>query len=167
MKKAYLITYFYSGTESHLKQVVEVIDSLGKKTAVQQTAKSYTVVLVTTDGNVDAVVIRNKIAERLNPFDENVSVARMVLTDHAETHGINLMLSDGESNSGQDEPRNFSRFNSRHEALLAYLMEKPHWVNLNGIGATIAVDFNEWCWLPIRKNGIYERNGKYDKYITR
>jgi hypothetical protein len=162
-----MITYFYNGTESHLKQVVEVIGSLGKKTAIQQTAKSYTVVLVTNDENVDAVVIRNKIAERLNPFNENVSVARMVLEDHAETNEINLVLSDGDSDSGQDEPRNFSRFNSRHEAFMAYQRENPKWVYQDGIGVASHVDFSEWCWLPIRKDGIYEKNGKYDKYLNR
>ena len=168
MKKAYLITYFHTGTKSHLKQVVEVIDSIGKKNAIQQTAKSYTAILVPTDENVDASVIRKKISEKLNPFDENVSVARMVASDYSETDGIGCgKIVEACACEDGREPRNFSRFNSKQEAYLAYQREKPRWVYQNGMGGVMAVDFNEWVWLPIRKNGIYERNGKYDKYINK
>ena len=167
MKKAYVITYFYTGAESRLKQVVEVIDSLGKKTAVQQTAKSYTVILFPSGENDDAVSIRNKISYHLNPFSENVSVARLVVSDYAETNGLHCAEEIEEySNEEGEVPRNFSRFASRHEAYIAYQMEKPKWVYPDGIGVAIAVDFNDWCWLPIKKDGIYERNGKYDKYLN-
>ena len=56
----------------------------------------------------------------------------------------------------EKEKRNFERFANRHEAFVQWQKEKPRWVYPDGVNATIVIDFNQWCWLPIKPNGIYE-----------
>ena len=168
MKKSYLITYFYTGKESHLSQIVEVMDCIGRKNAIQQTARSYSVILVPDEEGIDASEIRKRIAERINPFDENVAVARIVPTDYSETDGVGCGKAiEGCYDGSGEEVRNFNRFYNMIDAKRAYEMENPRWVYPDGIGVSTKVDFVEWCWLPIRKDGIYEKNGKYDKYLNR
>ena len=47
---------------------------------------------------------------------------------------------------------------------MAFELENPRWVYDDGVNMAIKMDLDEWCWLPIKGDGIYERS-KYEKYI--
>lgn len=53
--------------------------------------------------------------------------------------------------------RNFENYATRHEAYLAFkaLEKHPYWFEDDGIKAYIAVDFDEWIWLPVSENPAY------------
>lgn len=60
--------------------------------------------------------------------------------------------------------RNFERFDNRHDAYVQWQKEKPRWVYPDGVNAAIVIDFDKWCWLQIKRDGIYEKS-KYEKYL--
>ena len=55
--------------------------------------------------------------------------------------------------------RNFENYRNRHEAFLAFDSLKspcrPYWFADDGIKAYIAVEFDEWLWLPVQDSPAY------------
>lgn len=119
-------------------------------------------VLPTNQDNTCAT-IRNLIREDVDVFSDKVMVS---LISHDYASYVNW--DDGESlvgcESSTQEKRNFERFETRHEAYVAFELENPRWVYNDGINTAIKMEFEEWCWLPIKGDGIYERR-KYQKYL--
>lgn len=108
--------------------------------------------------------ICNLIREEINVFEDKVMVSR-ISPDYVSY--INWGEGDkliGEDNEVGKEKRNFERFDNRHEAFLAFELEKPRWVYDDGVNMAINISLDEWCWLPVKPDGIYERS-KYQKYI--
>lgn len=167
MKKSYCITYKTNkanvNNESLIKQKLEAIGSCEE---VLHYPRALVYFLVPDKEGFGAREIVSDIRSVLNPFDDMLMVVGIRNDDCAKTDNWCDSIIEKCDKFEGDEKRNFSRFNSRHEAFMAYQRERPKWVYQDGIGAAIAVDFNEWCWLPIRKDGIYEKNGKYDKYLN-
>lgn len=107
--------------------------------------------------------IRNLIRKDVDVFSDKVMVS-LISPDCASF----VNWDDGDSlvsgESFTKVKRNFERFDTRHEAFVAYELEKPRWVYDDGVNMAINMDLDEWCWLPIKPDGIYERS-KYQKYI--
>ena len=119
---------------------------------------------LTTDEKHDAKTIRDSIRPLVDIFYDIIFVARYYPIDRAMT---NLTLADVSESKGIDDidgKRNFNRFGSRMEAKAAYERERPNWWMKYGGGSSVPVGFEEWLWLPIRKDGIYER-GENERYL--
>ena len=147
------------------ERVKQTIRSLGKWVEEESGVIGVTHMKV-MPSNQDSTcsTICNLIREEINVFEDKVMVSR-ISPDYVSY--INWGEGDkliGEDNEGGKETRNFERFDNRHEALLAFELEKPRWVYDNGVSMTIHMDLDEWCWLPVKQDGIYERS-KYQKYI--
>ena len=165
MKKAYIVTYVSpdGNSRSAVKTQLELI---GKFHQLTDSGRQASWLCIPTEEGENATSIRAKLLLALAPFTDGVFVARVDALDAAETDKCKCMgLLEGCKGENESELRNFNRFSSRHEAFVQYQIEKPRWIYSDGIGAAISVDFDEWCWLPVRKDGIYEKNGKYDKFL--
>lgn len=120
-------------------------------------------VLPTNQDNTCATV-RDLIRTDVDVFSDKVMVS-LISPDYASF----VNWDTGEEHVGQNESlekskRNFERFETRHEAFVAFELEKPRWVYNDGINVAIKMELEEWCWLPIKGDGIYERS-KYEKYL--
>ena len=62
--------------------------------------------------------------------------------------------------------RNFERFKTRHEALLAYreLHPVPLWIPTDGILCAEVVSFDDWLWLPQTEENRYSHK-EHDKWL--
>lgn len=108
--------------------------------------------------------ICNLIREEINVFEDKAMVSR-ISPDYVSY--INWGDGDkliGEDNAGGKEKRNFERFDTRHEAFVAYELEKPIWVYDDGVSMGIRMEFEEWCWMPYKPDGVYEKR-KYEKFL--
>lgn len=168
MNKIYLVTYkSENGVQANLDKIKEQLRLLGDVTEWVNTRRIFLAYVFTADEKLDAVAIRNKLKECINPFEEGVAALEVNEWNIADTDMckcIEFKRSPRSSYIEKNEPRNFSRFKTRHEAFVAYDMERPVWVYPDNIGNAIVMDINEWLWMPIKKGGQYER-GKYDKYL--
>ena len=147
------------------ERVKQTIRSLGKWVEEESGVIGVThMKVVPSDQDTTCSTICNLIREEVNVFEDKVMVSR-ISPDYVSY--INWESGDkimGEADADGKEKRNFERFDNRHEALLAFELEKPRWVYDNGVSMTIHMDLDEWCWLPVKPDGIYERS-KYQKYI--
>ena len=165
MKKAYIVTYVSTDgmNRNAVKNKLELIGSFRQLT---DSGRQASWIVIPTDESASAASIRSQIFTTLSPFTEGISVIRADALDAADTEKAKCVeffsKCKGENENGL---RNFNRFNSKHEAFLQYQMEKPRWAYADGIGMAISVDFDDWCWLPIKEDGIYEKDGRYDKYL--
>ncbi|MBO6031837.1 MAG: hypothetical protein J6Q22_10390 [Prevotella sp.] len=108
--------------------------------------------------------LSDRIRTEIDVFADKVMVS-LISRDYVRF----INWGDGEkllkdNDSGESPMRNFQRFENRHEAFLAFELEKPRWVYDDGVNMAIKMDLDEWCWLPIKGDGIYERS-KYEKYL--
>ena len=166
MNKIYLVVY-KSNDGGNLDKIKEQLQLLGKIAECVTTRKVFSAFVMPTDEKVNAVAIRNKMRECINPFEEGTAAIEVNELDMADTDSCKCLNFEKKPQSDisiKDEPRNFSRFKTRHEAFVAYEMEKPIWTYPDNIGNAIRMDIGEWLWMPIKKNGQYER-GKYEKYL--
>ena len=165
MKKAYIVTYVNDKAGINRQLMQEQLQTLGLYTELSHTARMASWLLIAEDESVSAATIKNRIFLAMKPFEDSISVVRIDANDAA---GVNCLdtkeFLEKCKVEGGDEPRNFERFRTKHEAFLQYELEKPRWVYEDGIGVAVKVDFDDWCWLPIRKDGIYEKR-KYQSYI--
>lgn len=120
-------------------------------------------VLPTNQDNTCAT-IRNLIRADVDVFTDKVMVS-LISSDYVSYINWNddEDILKGESQDGK-VMRNFERFATRHEAFLAFELEKPRWVYNDGVNMGIAMELDEWCWLPVKGDGIYEHS-KYEKYL--
>lgn len=165
MKKAYIVTYV-SPDGMNRNAVKNKLELIGSFRQLTDSGRQASWIVIPTDESASAASIRTHIFTSLSPFAEGVSVIRADALDAADTDKSKcvdfISRCKGENANGL---RNFNRFNSRHEAFLQYRKEKPRWVYADGIGAAISVEFDQWCWLPIKEDGIYEKDGRYDQYL--
>lgn len=166
MKKAYIVAYVNDKEGINLNLMRDQLRAIGMTKELAHGARTALWFLIPEDEAVSAATIKNRIFSSMNPFEDSIRVIRIDANDVAETNGLDSteFLSQCKD-SHSDEPINYSRFKSRHEAYLQYRLEKPIWVYDDGIPNGIVVDFSDWCWLPIKKDGMYEKR-KYEKYIN-
>ena len=119
---------------------------------------------VATDGNHDAKTIRDGIRPLLDVFYDVLCVVRYNPMDKATVNAVLPEVAEAKGGNDIDGKRNFNRFSSRREAKAAYERERPNWWMKYGGGSTLPVIFEEWLWLPIRKDGVYERS-ENEKYL--
>lgn len=167
MKRPYMIAYV-SKTDalSKVGAVMEKLSVIGSYQEIVRSIKSNVGILFPDKEGLDARAIRDEIRSVIKPFTESVIVVGINDLDYAMTDNQGESTFSRKVGDEGDEPRNFSRFSDMREARLAYQRENPKWVNPDGSGVAMDIDFLDWCWLPVRKDGIYERNGKYDKYLN-
>jgi len=166
MNKVYLVAYESENGEN-IDKIKEALSLLGKVSIWVDTGKVLSAFVITTDEKIDAVAIRNKMQESINPFEEGVGAIEVNELDMADTNTLGCFAWK-KSGLGRisvaKEDRNFDRFKTRHEAFVAYEVERPVWTYPDNIGNVIRMDIDEWLWMPIKKDGRYER-GKYEKYL--
>ena len=68
--------------------------------------------------------------------------------------------------------RNFERFKTKREAYLSYLelsklKKTPIWDENDDIPCGTVVDFSDWCWLPVKEDGIYRESEYLKQYLGR
>lgn len=165
MKKAYIVTYVNDKAGINRQQMQEQLQTIGAYKELSHAARTASWMIIPDDEAANASMIKNKLFAALKPFEDSISIVRIDANDVADTDGLDSteFLTKCKGNS-RDEPLNFSRFSSRHEAFLQYQLERPMWIYDDGTQYGVGVDFAEWCWLPIRKDGMYEKR-KYQSYI--
>jgi hypothetical protein len=165
VKKAYIVTYINDKEGINRQLMQEQLQTIGAYKELSHAARTASWMIIPDDEAANASAIKNKLFSALKPFEDSISVVRIDANDAA---GVNCLdtkeFLEKCKVESSDEPRNFERFRTKHEAFLQYELEKPRWVYEDGIGAAILVEFDEWCWLPIRKDGIYDKR-KYQSYI--
>jgi hypothetical protein len=165
MKKVYYIEVKSGTTKKplHKEHIKEKIQILGAMMVSQNGLYNASYLLIPSDEGKSSLDIKREISQVVDPFSVEVNVYGMDSLSTATSNESIVQFI--EQSWGHDkEPRNFSRFNTRHEAYMAYKRENPMWVYNDGIGAAVNVAFADWCWLPIKKDGIYEQT-KYAKYL--
>ena len=118
-----------------------------------------------TDQNMECSDVRDSVRAVVDVFEDKVVVVR---DDGDYVSVLNYEVPSGfvnDSDEGGKSKRNFDRFGNRHEAFQVYLKERPCWVYDDGIASGIKIDFSEWCWLPVKPDGIYPKKD-FDKYIN-
>ena len=146
-------------------RVRQTLQELGK-VVEEDSDTPYVFVMKLLPDNQDYTcsTLSDRIREEIDVFADKVMVAR-ISSDYVSfinwDDGVKLLK---DIDSGESPMRNFQRFENRHEAFLAFELEKPRWVYDDGVNMAIKMDLDEWCWLPIKGDGIYERS-KYGKYI--
>ena len=145
--------------------VKQTLQGLGK-VVEEDSGIPYVFIMKVLPTNQDntCTTIRNLIRADVDVFSDKVMVS-LISRDYVSY----INWDDGEkllkdNDSGESPMRNFQRFENRHEAFLAFELEKPRWVYDDGVNMAIKMDLDEWCWLPIKGDGIYERS-KYQKYL--
>ncbi len=148
------------------KQIVE--DKLKEYGRVSQIGQDGGVLVSTWDveakEGLDSKTIRDGIRPSLSVFEDVLFVARYNKMDSATVNATIPESADAKNDGDIDGKRNFNRFGTRQEAKAAYERERPNWWVKYGGGSAVPVMFEEWLWLPIRKDGVYER-GENEKYL--
>ena len=164
MKKAFLVTFVstYGENATKFRRAVEMLGSvwdLGNSGFVKTTFLLFPYAEDST-----AKTIREALSKDIHPFSEGVAVIGLDVNDDSYANYGAIEELVGKCKSIDDVPRNFSRFKTRHEAFLAFELEKPRWVYDDGVNMGISIELDDWCWLPVKRDGIYERS-KYEKYL--
>lgn len=146
-------------------RVRQTLQDLGK-VVEEDSDTPYVFVMKLLPDNQDytCATLSDRIRTEIDVFADKVMVS-LISRDYVRF----INWGDGEkllkdNDSGESPMRNFQRFENRHEAFLAFELEKPRWVYDDGVNMAIKMDLDEWCWLPIKGDGIYERS-KYEKYL--
>ena len=165
--KAYLITYATEDAD-RITNFPREIGMLGNSAMVHgdDAASTISVVLIPSNENLDAKDIKGELVKKIDVFADSLLVTQVNPLNIGEKNCVAQaisLLEHGDKNESE-EIRNFSRFHSRHEGIVQYQKEKPQWAYESGILANLPISFEEWCWLPIKRDGIYDKN-KYEKYI--
>ena len=164
MMKAFNVILITKKPSSRVR-VRQTLQELGK-VVEEDSDTPYVFVMKVLPDNQDntCATLRDRIRAEIDVFDDKVMVALMS-SDYVSF----INWDDGEklqkdNDSGESPARNFQRFENRHEAFLAFELEKPRWVYDDGVTMAEKMDLDEWCWLPVKRDGIYERS-KYERYI--
>ena len=159
--KAYKVLLMSSLPQS-ITAVNEVLATIGKVAQVDVRGPTVFIYAVRPDNqDMTATDILDKVRAVVKVFGDKVLVT---VYDSDGVASLNLDMptelrpADEEDFTEREVQRNFSRFSTRHEAYLQWEKERPRWVYSDGVNMAITVDFNDWCWLPIRRNGIYEKS---------
>ena len=166
MNKIYLVIY-KSEDGRNLDKIKQELLLIGTVYENVNTRKVFSAFVAPTDEKIDAVEIRNRMKRNINPFEEGAAAIEVNELDMADTDICKCLVFQRmprEHLIEEDVQRNFHRFKTRHEAFVAYEVEKPIWTYPDNIGNAIRMDIDEWLWMPINKDGRYER-GKYEKYL--
>lgn len=146
-------------------KVKQTIQGLGKWVEEESGAVGLTVLrVIPSNQDNTCATIRDLIRADVNVFEDKVMVS-LISPDYVSfvnwNNGEEII---GDEDVGGKEKRNFERFDNRHDAYVAFGLEKPKWVYGDGVNMGTTMRFDDWCWLPVKRDGIYER-GKYEKYI--
>lgn len=162
--KAFNVLLITKNPNSSIR-VKQTLRGLGK-VVEEEPSVPYVFAMVVLPTNQDntCATIRNLIRADIDVFADKVFVS---VVDQDYVSYINWI--DGETllkdeASECKEKRNFERFRTRHEAFVAFELEKPKWVYDDGVNMGITMKLDDWCWLPVKGDGVYERS-KYEKYI--
>lgn len=159
--KAYQVLLMSSLPQS-ITAVNETLASIGKVAKVDVRGPTVFVYAVRPDNqDMTATDVLGKVRSVVKVFGDRVLVTRY---DSDSVANLNLDMPvelrpvDDDEIIDRNTERNFSRFSTRHEAYHQWIKECPRWVYNDGVNMAISVDFADWCWLPVRRNGIYERS---------
>jgi hypothetical protein len=164
MMKAFNVILITRNPNSSMR-VKQTLQDMGKMVEEDSGIPYVSVMKVLPDNqNNTCATIRNLIRADVDVFSDKVMVS-LISRDYVSY----INWDDGEkllkaNDSGESPMRNFQRFENRHEASLAFELEKPRWVYDDGVNMSIKMELDEWCWLPVKGDGIYERS-KYEKYL--
>ena len=146
-------------------RVRQTLQELGK-VVEEDSDTPYVFVMKLLPDNQDytCATLSDRIRAEIDVFADKVMVAR-ISSDYVSF----INWDDGEKLIKEKDScgkvmRNYERFENRHEAFLAFNLENPRWVYDDGVNMAIKMELDEWCWLPVKRDGIYERS-KYEKYI--
>ena len=145
-----------------MKQALSVI---GKTTDVDVGIPIVSAIaVIPSDQNTSCSDIRDAIRAVVDVFNDKVVVIR---DDDDYFSVLNYEVPSEFKNSikGNRPKKNFERFDNRHEAFLEYIKEKPCLTYDDGIANGIKIDFSDWCWLPVKPDGIYPKR-EFGKYIV-
>lgn len=168
MRKAYQIFYNSPSGEKYL-DVVNHLETMGNFCIIFETGRTLIAWLIPDSQAIDALEIRKELSELANPFADSLIVTRIDVFDVAEQNQPERLKLLEENRKGASETdkyaeRNFTRFYSEEEAYQAFLKEQPRWVSSDGSGTPVGIEFKDWCWLPVKKDGMYESR-KYEKFL--
>lgn len=165
MKKAYVITY--KATPPHILTKVNEfrtkLDTLGSYEVIVQTPREMVVGLRAEDVGINAYQVRDALRLVIDPFKEMLLVVGIARAEFARTFNWQEFCIETSEKDETAQERNYTRFGSCHEARIAYERERPVWSDVAGMQGRLPVSFDEWCWLPPQRTGIYVRleNQKY------
>lgn len=133
-----------------------VLKGIGKVAEISTNNTTVFAVAVQPDNqDLTSSDIRDAVRQTVDVFNDKVLVT---LIDADAMSTLNWEVPNGFLGEvmGEKVKRNFERFSNRHEAYVQWQKEKPRWVYPDGINAAIVIDVDQWCWLPIKPDGIYE-----------
>lgn len=165
MMKAFNVILITRNPKS-IMRVKQTLHDIGEMVEADSGIPYVSVMKVLPDNQDNTcATIRNLIRAEVDVFSDKVIVT-IISPDYVSYINFddddNLLKDNG---SNESVMRNFERFENRHEALLAFELEKPRWVYDDGVNMSIKMELDEWCWLPMKRDGIYERR-KYEKYLV-
>lgn len=163
MKKAFNVILVSRKSES-VSAVEAKVKSLGT-TAVLKTCEPhvYSIAVLPDDQSHNCSSIKNEVRTEIDIFYDQVMVVA-IAKDNVSSINWEVPASLALEEEGETPMRNFQRFPSRHEAFLQWKKENPRWVYDDGINVAVQISVDDWAWLPVKEDGIYERR-KYEKYI--
>lgn len=165
MNRSYIVNYVNDKEGINRQLMREQLQTIGTFKELFHSARMASWLLIPDEEMVSATIVKNRIFPPFNPFEDHLSVVRIDANDVAETDGFNITEFCSKcSNPTSKEPLNFSRSSSRHDAFIQYKLERPMWIYDDGIQYGVGVEFSEWCWLPVKEDGMYKKS-KYEKYI--
>ena len=164
MKKAFIVVYKGVGG-NYLCLLRTQMQLLGSTIDLIIQEHEYVAVFIPTSANTDSFQLKRALYEKCNPFTDSLSIMRMDAADCIDSEQLKFKdaISDCATIENR-EIRNFNRFNSYREAIVAYKQERPMWVYADGLGAAMRVEFDDWCWLPVKQDGVYD-SSEYRKYV--
>lgn len=158
--KAYQVLLMSTSPQS-ITAVDEVLSTVGKVAKVDMSGPKVFIYAVCPDNqDMTATDLLGLVRSVVKIFDDKLLVTEY---DSDAVANLNFDIPSGlipnndERKEANETERNFSRFSTRHEAYLQWIKERPMWVYNDGVNMAISVDFDDWCWLPIRRNGVYEK----------
>lgn len=169
MRKAYQIFYNSPSGEKYL-DVVNHLETMGNFCIIFETGRTLIAWLIPDCQTTDALEIRKELSELANPFADSLIVIRIDNLDLSEQNlpervdYFTKSIIECKGDFATEDARNFDRFHSRDEAYQMFHKELPRWTSSDGSGTPVGIDFKDWCWLPVKKDGMYERR-KYEKYL--
>lgn len=122
--------------------------------------------VVPSDQDETSATLRDRMRQVVDVFKDRMMVVEVNL-DHVSYLNWNTGNSiAGNKPDPNTEKRNFSRFGTMDDAYAAYLRENPKWVYTGGGVVAQKLPFEEWCWLPVKSDGLYELRLYAPKYIA-
>lgn len=164
MNKTNYVVVVTTEKDSVIEDVSNALKMIGKLHPMIETAHELVGTFVPDDDKNKAGDITHTISTTAkSPFATKVFVSEVNQFNTRNTYDIQIGY-QAKDDEDFEVPRNYNRFKTRKEAVAAYERENPHWVFPYGGGGIVKMSVEEWMWLPIVANGIYEK-GKYEKFL--